>query len=232
MIDDLIRWWFDRPSWFDDLSKWEKWRVRATRDKERVKITIILNASATVTVVHICTVTVAIVYLCTILHPLIWVFFWSKCVKWRVFCILQDFASTNYCSFAFNSLIIFSLSILLDPSLSLFLFLSSLNNKVGKTSLSLFLSIFLPQSFHGRTLMILPPLTTATVVYLVKPSLISPIFIQYCFLYLLYIKLSHNWTTTTSDSGGLWQFFIHFLLLFSLRFRDLDSFCLIWGLGI
>ena len=23
------------------------------------------------------------------------VFFWSKCVKWRVFCILQDFASTN-----------------------------------------------------------------------------------------------------------------------------------------
>ena len=39
--------------------------------------------------------TVAIVYLCTILHPLMWVFFWSKCVKLRVFCILQDFASTN-----------------------------------------------------------------------------------------------------------------------------------------
>ena len=55
-------------------------RVRATRDKEREKITKILNASATLTV-HICTVTVAIVHLCTILHPLMWVFFGSKCVK-------------------------------------------------------------------------------------------------------------------------------------------------------
>ena len=55
-------------------------RVRATRDKEREKITKILNACATITV-HICMVTVALVHLCTILHPLMWVFFWSKCVK-------------------------------------------------------------------------------------------------------------------------------------------------------
>ena len=49
-------------------------RVRATRDKEREKITKILNAIATITV-HIFMVTVAIVYLCTILLPLMWVFF-------------------------------------------------------------------------------------------------------------------------------------------------------------
>ena len=53
---------------------------RQARDKEREKITKILNASATLTV-HICTVIVAIVHLCTILHPLMWVFFGSKCVK-------------------------------------------------------------------------------------------------------------------------------------------------------
>ena len=69
-------------------------RVRATRDKEREKITKILNATATI-IVHIFMVTVAIVHLCTILHPLMWVFFLSKCVKRRVFCILQDFASTD-----------------------------------------------------------------------------------------------------------------------------------------
>ena len=85
-------------------------RVRATKTKREKKITKILNISATVTVhikitkilnvsaivtVHICTVTVAIMHLCTFLHPLIWVFFWPKCVNFRVFCILQDFAPTN-----------------------------------------------------------------------------------------------------------------------------------------
>ena len=61
-------------------------RVRATRDKEREKITKILNASTIVTV-HICTVTVAFVHLCTILHPLMWFFFFL------FFDIFQDFAS-------------------------------------------------------------------------------------------------------------------------------------------
>ena len=62
-------------------------RVRATRDKEREKITKILNASIIVTV-HICTVTVAFVHLCTILHPLMWFFFF-----FLFFDIFQDFAS-------------------------------------------------------------------------------------------------------------------------------------------
>ena len=48
--------------------------MRATRDKEREKITKILNAS-TILTVHICTVTVAFVHLCIILHPLMWFFF-------------------------------------------------------------------------------------------------------------------------------------------------------------
>ena len=51
------------------------------RDREeREKIIKILNASATITV-HICMITVAIMHKCTILHPLLWVFFWPKCVK-------------------------------------------------------------------------------------------------------------------------------------------------------
>ena len=44
---------------------------------------------------HISTVTVAIVHLCTILHPLMWVFFGSKCVKLLTFCILQDYATAD-----------------------------------------------------------------------------------------------------------------------------------------
>ena len=54
------------------------------REKESVrwreKNIYISNAKATV-IVHICTITVKFVHLCTILHPLIWVFFLSKCVK-------------------------------------------------------------------------------------------------------------------------------------------------------
>ena len=69
-------------------------RVRATKDKERKKITKILNANATITM-HICTVTVAIVHLCTILHPLMWVFFWLKCVKLITFFILHNFATSD-----------------------------------------------------------------------------------------------------------------------------------------
>ena len=101
---------FDRREigWFDDLMEWEKGRVRwewATRDKEREKITKILNASATLTV-HICTVIVAIVHLCTILHPLKWVFFFVKICKMKGF---LHFASTSTVTVvrAFNILIFF-----------------------------------------------------------------------------------------------------------------------------
>ena len=62
--------------------------------KERGKKCKTLNTRATVTV-HICTVTVAFLHKCTILHPLMWVFYGSKCVKCDVFSIMQDFASTD-----------------------------------------------------------------------------------------------------------------------------------------
>ena len=52
------------------------------------KNTKILNAQATVTM-HIYTVIVALVHLCTILHPLMWVFFWSKCAYLNIFSILH-----------------------------------------------------------------------------------------------------------------------------------------------
>ena len=53
---------------------------RETKKKPNWKIIKISNTRATVTV-YICTDTVAIVYKYTILHQLMWVFFWSKCVK-------------------------------------------------------------------------------------------------------------------------------------------------------
>ena len=50
--------------------------------KKRAKLEIIKIMYRRVTVtMHIYTVTVALVHLCTILHLLMWVFFWSKCVK-------------------------------------------------------------------------------------------------------------------------------------------------------
>ena len=36
-----------------------------------------------------------IVHKCTILPPLMWVFIYSKCVKWTTFSILQDFIYTD-----------------------------------------------------------------------------------------------------------------------------------------
>ena len=54
----------------------------------------ILNTKATVTV-HICTVAIALVHKYTLLHPLMWVFFGSKYVKYSVFSIMQDFTSTD-----------------------------------------------------------------------------------------------------------------------------------------
>ena len=56
-----------------------RWR-RERKKGAKLEIIKILNARTTVTV-HICMVTVALVHLCTILHPLMWVFFCSKCVK-------------------------------------------------------------------------------------------------------------------------------------------------------
>ena len=66
-------------------------RVRGNREKINNKIS---NTRATVTV-HICMVTVVIVYKYTILHPLMWVFFWPKYVKWRDFCILENYTPTD-----------------------------------------------------------------------------------------------------------------------------------------
>ena len=40
-------------------------------------------------------VTVAIVHKCTILHPLMWVFFCSNCVKLATFFILHNYTSTD-----------------------------------------------------------------------------------------------------------------------------------------
>ena len=53
---------------------------RERKKGAKLEIIKILNARAAITV-HICTVIVAIVHLCTILHPLMWVFFWLKCVE-------------------------------------------------------------------------------------------------------------------------------------------------------
>ena len=63
------------------------------REEKRSELDIIkiLNARATVTV-HIYMVIVAFVHLYTILHPLMWVFFCSKCVT---FSILQDFTHVD-----------------------------------------------------------------------------------------------------------------------------------------
>ena len=66
---------------------------RDKREREK-KINKILNAYAIVTV-HVCTVTVAIVHKCTILHPLMWVFFCSNCVKLATFFILHNYTSTD-----------------------------------------------------------------------------------------------------------------------------------------
>ena len=63
------------------------------REEKRSELDIIkiLNARATVTV-HIYMVIVAFVHLYTILHPLMWVFFCSKCIT---FSILQDFTHVD-----------------------------------------------------------------------------------------------------------------------------------------
>ena len=72
------------------------------REKKRCerKINKIMNTHDTVTV-HICTVTVAIVYLYTSLHPLMWVFFCSNCVKVVIFSILHIYAQADVTALIF-----------------------------------------------------------------------------------------------------------------------------------
>ena len=75
----------------------------------------------------------------------------------------------------------------------------------------------------------------ATVVLLLKPFSISPnIALFICFALRLATAEPQRTTTATSDSGGLRQWFIHFLLLcfffffFPLGFGDLDLVVKIW----
>ena len=59
--------------------KLEKMKTTESNQRhEREKINKIINVSTTL---HICTVTIVMVHLYTFLHPLMWVFFWSKYVK-------------------------------------------------------------------------------------------------------------------------------------------------------
>ena len=74
----------------------EEW-VRETltrQERGKRKKYKMINRRVIVTV-HICKVTVVIVHKYIILHPLMWVFFCSKCVKWAIFSILQDFTHTD-----------------------------------------------------------------------------------------------------------------------------------------
>ena len=73
-----VLWW-----WWDYELKRERESGEERMWGERNN-TEIMYRRATVAV-HICTVTVALVHLYTILHPLMCVFFLSKCVKWTTF---------------------------------------------------------------------------------------------------------------------------------------------------
>ena len=61
------------------IEEWVRESLTRQERRERKKYKII-DRRATVAI-HICTVTVVIVHKCTILHPLMWMFFCSKCVK-------------------------------------------------------------------------------------------------------------------------------------------------------
>ena len=81
----------EKPEFVWEFVSEEEERLKREPNWKIIKIS---NTRVIVTV-HICTVIVAIVYKYTILHPLMWVFFWPKCVKWRDFCILEDYAPTD-----------------------------------------------------------------------------------------------------------------------------------------
>ena len=61
------------------IEEWVRESLTRQERRERKKYKII-DRRATVAI-HIYTVTVVIVHKCTILHPLMWMFFCSKCVK-------------------------------------------------------------------------------------------------------------------------------------------------------
>ena len=61
-------------------------KSQSSDKRERKKTNKILN---------VCTVTVTTVHKCTILHPLMWVFFCSNCVKLAHFFIVHNYASTD-----------------------------------------------------------------------------------------------------------------------------------------
>ena len=62
------------------MVKCEREREVRLSTEEREKTINILYTHATVTV-HICMVAIAIVHFYTSLHPLMWMFFYSNCVK-------------------------------------------------------------------------------------------------------------------------------------------------------
>ena len=76
------------------MVKCERERKVRLSTEERKKTINILYAHATVTV-HICTIAVAIVHFYTSLHSLMWIFFYSNCVKWEPFSILYNFTLTD-----------------------------------------------------------------------------------------------------------------------------------------
>ena len=87
-----IDWWFEGLEIKQERGESEKLRVWGEGERKNCKI---LNTKARVTV-HICTVAIALVHKYTLLHPLKWVFFFlSKYVKYGIFSIMQDFATTD-----------------------------------------------------------------------------------------------------------------------------------------
>ena len=52
---------------------------------------------------NICKVNVAILDIYKLMHPLMWVFFWLKCVKLTSFSILQTYASTDAVALKVNA---------------------------------------------------------------------------------------------------------------------------------
>ena len=72
-------------------------RVRATeRRREKKLLKYLYKCYSNRAYIHgYCSNTVAIVHKCTILPPLMWVFFWPKCVKGVTFSILLNFPQAD-----------------------------------------------------------------------------------------------------------------------------------------
>ena len=72
--------WIRRIKRTEEERDWMRRDNHKRDDRGERKKYKIINRRGTV-IMHICTVIVAIVHKCTFLHPLMWVFFYSKCVK-------------------------------------------------------------------------------------------------------------------------------------------------------